>query len=173
MAIEQLIVTDCPAGKGVDPSGTGYQIKACSPTLTAEQRFRLFRIAEHYGQALGTRRTAEGRAKQDAWDAQRTGRDPVPQDLINEYPVIWSYDRLTEDRLAMTSIRFAGWALDGRWGNFHAHSFVFAPADLGVAHRSNPMALAHSMPLLSSAPILDTSIPDLGSFGAPPRAVNR
>src|SRR5690349_1343723 len=101
MAIEQLIVTDCPAGKGVDPSGTGYQIKACSPGLAAEHRFRLFRIAEHYGQALGARRTASSRRKQDAWDEQRKGREPVPADLMNEYPVIWSYDRLSEDRFAM------------------------------------------------------------------------
>lgn len=165
MAIEQLIVTDWPAGKGFDPGATGYQIKACSEGLNTEERARLLRICEHYGQAVYYNAPSGARASENAWDQSRSGREPLPPSVANEFPVIWSYDQLPGDRFSLTRVCYIGWSNDGRLGNFFAHSLAF-PDDLLETQNSNPLTLSRSAQFRSSDSGSDTSLPALESFAS-------
>jgi hypothetical protein len=166
MAVEQLIVTDWPAGKGFDPAGTGYQIKACSPGLTAEERFRLLKVAEHYGQAVRLE-APEGRAAEDEWYGQIEGRDAVPQAVLEKFPVIWSYDRISEERHALTRICYLGWTHDGRLGNFFAHALSFPSAALAACN-GNPLTLSRSALFRDRDSDAATSLPAIEALGSVP-----
>ena len=165
MAVEQLIVTDWPAGKGFDPSATGYQIKACSDGLSTEERARLLRISEHYGQAVYYNAPSEARARENAWDRSRSGREPLPPSVASEFPVIWSYDQLPGDRFALTRVCYIGWSNDGRLGNFFAHSLAF-PDDLLETQNSNSLTLSRSALFRSADAGPDTSLPAFESFAS-------
>jgi hypothetical protein len=164
MAIEQMTVTDCPAGRGFDPTAAGYQIKACSPGLTPEERLKLKRISERYGEAVYADAPRAARAREDDWRQQGAGYVAFPSEVLREFPVIWSYDQLSEERFALTRVGYAGWTHDNRTGSFFAHSLVFAPEIL-EAVRWNPLALARAGLFESRDTSEQTSLPALPDSG--------
>ena len=143
MPVEQLIYTDRPRGQGVDPNCGGYQIKACSPNLSADARRRLESICRHYGAVVYEAAPRAARDKEQQWRAQATSLNEVPEAVLAEFPVIWSYDQLADEQFALTRIGYRGLTHDGRLGNFFAHALIFSPLELSV-YGFNPLTLARS-----------------------------
>ncbi len=167
MSVEQMIFTDRPKGKGLDPGASGYQIAACSSGVDPDIRSLLSSICIHYGQAVyGNEvipRTAK--EKETKWRKQITILDSVPEEILKEFPEIWSYDRLRENLFALTRVNYVGLSHDGRFGNFFAHSLIFAPAVLS-AYRDNPLSLTRSNLFLSSDTVDGTELPVLSDLGS-------
>jgi hypothetical protein len=160
MPAEQLVYTDRPRGKGLDPNLAGYQIKACSAGLSPEQRTLLQAVAMHYGDAVYRHAPRSAVERETAWRANTDSVASVPPDVLDAFPVIWSYDRLKEDVYALTRVCYRGFTHDGRTGNFVAHAVACAPAEL-LPLGGNPLALARAGVFLSEHPGDDTSLPPL------------
>ena len=143
MSVEQLIYTDRPRGKGVDASLAGYQIKACSEGLGTEARRQLESICMHYGDAVYGAAPRAAKDRETLWRTQAASLDVTPDEVLNEFPVVWSYDRIADDEYALTRVNYSGLTHDGRFGNFFAHALVFNPAQLDQ-HNFNPVALTCS-----------------------------
>jgi hypothetical protein len=167
--VEQLICTDCPRGKGVDPARAGYQVKACSPGLDAETVKCLERICLHYGDTVYRAAPREAHDRELAWRKVRAGDEPMPEEVRDAFPVLWSYDRLADDRYALTRVCYPGLTHDGRPGNFFAHALVFPP-DALAACGSNPLALRRGRLFRASDPGDDTALPALAGLDAPAAA---
>ena len=86
MTVEQLIYTDLPRGKGLDPSSAGYQIKACSEGLSAEARGLLSSICTHYGDAVHRHAPCAAKERERAWRAQLF--DDRDQELAQRPPAV-------------------------------------------------------------------------------------
>jgi hypothetical protein len=158
MPFEQLIYTDRPRGKGLEPGAAGYQIQACSAGLGPELRNLLGDVCRHYGDAVYRHAPQAAAERETAWRATAESLAEVPAEVLAAFPVVWSYDRLADDLYALTRVRYAGFTYDGRTGNFFAHSLVFTPGDLASCG-GNPLALARSGLFLSSSPGDGTSLP--------------
>jgi hypothetical protein len=144
MPAEQLIFTDWPRGKGVDPAASGLQIVACSEGLTTEARGSLLNLSMHLGQAYSMSNAPRAAVQlEQTWLAQTMDRTRVPQDVLDAFPVIWSYDQLGPDQVALTRAQYTGFTHDGRTGNFFVHALVFDPAALEEIG-DNPLALSRS-----------------------------
>ena len=70
-------------------------------------------------------------------------RQRVPQDVLDAFPVIWSYDQVGPNQVALTQARYTGFTHDGRTGNYFAHVLVFDPVELKEIG-DNPLALSRS-----------------------------
>src|SRR5712691_11091231 len=116
MSVEQLIYTDRPRGKGLDPARAGYQIIACSDTLSADARQQLDSISMHYGDAVYGHAPRAAKERETAWRIQAENVSVVPDEVLNEFPVIWSYDRLAGEQLGLTRVRYSGMTHEGRLG---------------------------------------------------------
>jgi hypothetical protein len=143
MAVEQLIFTDVAPGKGFDTSENGYQIRACSAGLAAEQRSALRQICVHYGKGVHERAPRASLEREMEWQRTTSDASIVPAEVVDTFPIIWSYDRLKDDSYALTEIRYAGTTHDGRVGNFFAHALVFDPTECR-SDDSNPLTLTRS-----------------------------
>lgn len=167
MAVEQFMFTDWPSGKGVDPSATGLQIKACSEGLSTEVRWQLAGICMHHGQAFSiTYAPRSAKDREQEWLAHTDTREVMPKEVLKEFPVIWSYDRLADNLFALTRVQYLGLTYDGRPGNFFAHALVFDPKDL-ASYDYNPLALRHSKLFHPNDPDENTTLPTLSNLGSP------
>lgn len=167
MPVEQLLFTDWPRGKGVDPAATGFQIKACSAGLNDDTRRQLATICMHHGQAFALSyapRVAIEREQE--WLTRTDSRQRVPDEVLAVFPVIWSYDQLAHDQFALTRVQYTCLTHDGRTGNFLAHALVFVPDEL-AAHGYNPLAFRESALFSSGAAGDDSTLPTLADLGAP------
>ena len=166
MAVQQLLFTDWPRGKGVDPTAAGFQIKACSAGIGPDLRQQLANICMHLGQAFAPSYAPRKAVRQEQdWLVDTHDRLAVPSQILAEFPLLYSYDRLADDLFAIIQARYLGFTHDGRTGNFLAHALVFAPDEL-ASYGNNPLALAHSglfqdVQLGGDATDLP-SLPDLG-----------
>jgi hypothetical protein len=166
MPVEQLTFTDCPRGTGVDPTATGLQVKACSAGLSPEVRQQLVAICMHHGQAFSLSYAPPAAIEREqAWLTQTGNRKAMPAEILDAFPIIWSYDWLADDLFALTQVRYIGLTHDGRTGNFFAHALVFAPRDLGP-HGHNPLALSRSNLFRSHSRDEGTILPTLPDLGA-------
>ena len=166
MTVEQLTYTDLPRGMGFNPASSGYQIKASSAGLSAEAREYLSIIYMHYGDAVYRYAPRTATERETAWRTQTNNLDVVPDDVLKEYPIIWSYDRLPENLFALTQVRYSGLTHDRRPGNFFAHTLVFHPDSLDQ-YDSNPLSFSR----LGSFPPADSDdkaeLSQLENLGAP------
>jgi hypothetical protein len=168
MSIEQLIFTDCPRGQGVEPEGTGLQVKACSAGVTPELRWTLHHICMHHGQAYTVSYAPPAAIEiERAWLVETDDRATVPGAVLEAFPVLWSYDRLTNDLFALTRVEYSCLTHDGRTGNIFAHALIFSP-DALAPYNGNPLALMHSDLFLSSDTGRGTELPALPNLGDPP-----
>ena len=77
MPAEQLIFTDWPRGKGVDPSASGLQIVACSDGLSTEARWSLSNLCMHLGQAYSMSNAPRAAVQlEQTWLSQTMDRRP-------------------------------------------------------------------------------------------------
>ena len=172
--IEQIVVTDRPRGKGVDPNQAGFQVAARSPGLTPELTQEVYRLAANYGAAVYGEHDAvrQAKRKERAWkleEREHTGSRPttVLPEICSLFPEVFAFDRLG-DQFVITRVRYVGFVSDGRSGNYLAHSLIVTKADL-EAIDSNPF------PLLAAGQFLDelgediTELPTLESFAPIPR----
>jgi hypothetical protein len=166
MPVAQLIFTDLPRGSGLDPARAGYQIKVCSGDLDAQLREQLAAIAMHYGEAVYRYAPQAALDRETAWRAQAVCLDRVPDEVLGEFPIIWSYDRLRDNRYALTRVSYTGLTHDGRFGNFLSHALVFSPESL-AAHGWNPLALARRHRFQDVDPRNETARPALSNLGSP------
>ncbi len=147
MPVEQMTFTVLNRGEGYNPSAAGYQIKACSPGLTDRDREHLAAICTHAGQAVydrGKPVTAAAIERESAWWREHAEEgSAIPQDVLDEFPVFWSYDQIGEDRFALTRACYIGMCPDNKPGNFFAHCLVLAPRYL-AAYGYNPLRLCRS-----------------------------
>jgi hypothetical protein len=168
MPVEQLIFTDLARGKGVDLNLKGYQVKACSKGLSTADREQLGAIALHFRTSVYENAPKSAHDSEQAWRMKTENLDEVPEDVLKEFPHVWSYAQLGMKRFALTRVRYAGLTHDQRPGNFFAHSLVFEPECLD-AHHSNPLLLSRSNVFLSNDSN-DSSerdpLPDLGTSGS-------
>ncbi len=164
MPVEQLIYTDRPRGKGIDPACAGYQIAACSKGLSAEARRQLDNICMHYGDAVYVHAPRAAKDREMEWRTRAESLDEVPADVLGAFPTIWSYDRLADGNYALTQVSYIGITHDGRFGNFLAHALVFPPEALAAQH-SNPLSLARAQLFKTSDPSDETSLPALDNLG--------
>src|SRR5580658_2942093 len=104
MAIEQLIYTDRPYGKGVDPRRSGYQLAASSAGLGTTVLQHLESICAHYGDAVYRCAPESAIAQEQTWQAQTLQFDAVPLEVLRLFPVAWSYDRIQNSEYALTRI---------------------------------------------------------------------
>ena len=88
MSVKQLTYTDLPRGKGVDPARAGYQIKACSEGLSAEARRQLDSICMHYGDAVYVHAPGVAKDRETTWRTQTDSLNVVPDEILNEFPII-------------------------------------------------------------------------------------
>jgi len=158
MAIEQLVYTDRPRGKGVDPNAAGYQIAACSPGLGADVRGVLGSICMHYGDAVYRHAPRTAIDGETAWRTRTDTITAVPAEVLDAFPIVWIYDRINDSLVSLTRVRYSGFTHDGRTGNFFAHALVFDPRDL-ASHGYSPLALTQSELFLESYPGDGTSLP--------------
>lgn len=164
MPVEQLIYTDRPRGKGVDPACAGYQIKACSEGLSVEARRQLDSICMHYGDAVYVHAPRAAKDREMEWRTRAESLERIPADVLGKFPTIWSYDRLADGNYALTQVSYIGITHDGRFGNFLAHALVF-PAEALDGHHSNPLSLVRSGLFKISDTSDGTSLPALGDLG--------
>ncbi|MFO1432367.1 MAG: hypothetical protein U1F76_19855 [Candidatus Competibacteraceae bacterium] len=165
MAIEQLLFTDWPRGKGVDSAAAGFQIKACSKGLGNDIRRQLADSCMHLGRAFTPASAPRAAAQQEQeWLVQTQDRQAMPAEILAEFPLIWSYDRLADERYALIRATYLGLTHDGRTGNFLAHALVFAPAEL-ASYGYNPLALARSELFQSTPTDTATDLPILSDLG--------
>jgi hypothetical protein len=160
MPFEQLIYTDRPRGKGLDPKAAGYQVQACSAGLGPELRSQLGSVCMHYGDAVYRYAPQAAAERETAWRSTAESLTEIPAEVLAAFPVVWSYDRLGDDLYSLTLVRYAGFTHDGRTGNFFAHALVFTSGDL-APWGGNPLALARSGLFLASSPDDGTSLPVL------------
>lgn len=156
MPVEQLIFTHRPVGKGFDPQGTGFQVAACSSGLDASTRDALAKAAMH------CRHAVYDNAPPDLRDREPTpGAQDYPPDLLAEFPVVWRYDRLRDDRFALAHVRYIGFTdeKNRRTGNFLYHVLVLEPESL-APHNFNPLTAARAGVFLTQDP-RETSLPAL------------
>lgn len=158
MPMEQLIYTDRPRGKGIDSSSVGYQIKACSGGLDGESREMLGHICMHYGGVVYQNSPRSMKDRETDWRMKTDTLDAVPKEILDDFPVIWSYDRLKENLFALTRMGYIGLTHDRRTGNFFAHSLIFPPGSLKDCEY-NPLALTGSSLFKSMDPGDNTSLP--------------
>jgi|GEM_PF-1400416 len=143
MDAQQLYFTNCARGKGFDPALSGFQIKACSPGLGEDVRQTLMVVCLHYGDALYRNAPREARDAETRWRRETDSLDRMPQEVLDAFPVVWSYYRLKENLYALTRLNYTGIGPDGRIGNFFAHSLVFDPGK-GPDGGINPFSLTRS-----------------------------
>lgn len=167
MPIEHLVITDVPRGKGFDPDLDGYQVAACSPGLTAEMRSVLSAICTHCGDAVRRGAPPHAKERETAWRRETDDRMVVPEEILQVFPVAWSYDRLADDRYALTRVCYSGSDQYGRAGNFLAHAVVFDPAGL-APYQCNPLTLTRSDLFYTKPPTGGTNLPALPDLGTPP-----
>lgn len=150
MAIEQLFFTDWPAGKGVEPSASGLQIKACSKGINEDQRWNLKRLCDQHGKAFSSTHIPNSvyEMEQD-WKAKTDDLNDVPQHILDAFPVVWSYDRLEHDRFVLMRVGYTCLTNDGRTGNYFVHAIILSPEDLAFCNY-NPLELADSNIFLSN-----------------------
>ena len=158
MPVEQLVYTDRARGKGVDPNAAGYQIAACSPGLSAEVRSTLGNICMHYGDAVYRHAPRTAVDRETAWRTTTDTIAAVPPEVLEAFPIVWTYDRVQDDLVSLTRVRYSGFTHDGRTGNFLAHALVFDPRDL-VRHGFTPLSLSQSEVFLDSYQGEETSLP--------------
>ena len=165
MLVEQLIITDRPPGKGVDPNADrGYQLAARSSGIDAEIYRLLKPICAHCGDVVyRSPASSEARKRQQEWYDAIT--DPnaalvVPEKILNEFPPAWVYVRLKEDLFALVRVCYVGFSYDNRFGNFLAHALVF-PAETLVSCGHNPLALVRSDLFRSRDEVDLTTLPAL------------
>ncbi len=166
MTVEQLTYTDLPRGKGFNPASSGYQIKASSAGLSAEAREHLGNICMHYGDAVYRYAPLAATERETAWRTQTDSLDVVPDEVLKEYPVVWSYDQLPDNLLALTQVRYSGLTHDRRPGNFFAHALIF-PADSLGQYGSNPLSLSRLGSFLPNDQGDQTELPQLEDLGFP------
>jgi len=166
MSIDQLYFTDCPRGKGLTPSATGYQIKACSAGLTTDDQRLLAGVCMHYGNAVYAHAPRAALDAETAWRKQTVDLNSMPSLVLDEFPIIWSYDHLSNGRCALTRVCYLGITTDKRFGNFFAHTLVFMPESL-ASNGSNPLRLGQMQRLFQGCSNEDnTALPVLTSFGS-------
>lgn len=145
MKIQQLVVTHRQVGMAVDPKRSGFTVAACSPDLDDKARQALETVCSSLGQTVqGSVPAATAQALNAWWQAQSDVDARVPEDVLRDCPVLWSYSRLRDELYAMVRVSYLGLTDDRptrRTGNFLAHALVFAP-DALAACNYNPMALA-------------------------------
>ena len=167
MPVEQLYYTDRERGKGTDPTrSSGYQVAAVSPGLDAETTRLLGAICTNYGQTVYTRAPRAAKDKEAAWLPTGGRNRALPTEVLNEFPVVWSYDRLDEERYALTRVGYLGWTYDGRLGNFFAHSLVFPPGALAALDHC-PLAVARAGAFTTTDPGDVTALQPLQDPAAP------
>jgi hypothetical protein len=166
MAVEQLIYTDRPHGKGADPTKAGYQVKARSSGLAPEVLRQLENVCLHYGDAVY--RCAPQRALDEEmdWRANAQGPAAMPEAVLGRFPVAWSYEQVAENTFALTRVGYIGFTFNReKPGNFFAHSLVFKPEAL-AGHRFNSLALAQTGLFRTNDLSDDTSLPVLADLGS-------
>ena len=167
MPIEQLIFTNRALGKGVDPKLPGFQIAACSPGLDGEMRAQLSRVCAQFRTLIYECAPVSAKDRERQWRAEKGDQSVFPNEVLNEFPLIWRYIRLKEDLFALLRARYTGFTHDGRLGNLLVHGLVFDPEEL-AAYGHNPLALARSNLFRSQDNGDETSLPTLADLGAPP-----
>jgi len=149
MPVDQFIFTDLARGKGLDPNLKGYQVKACSPGISAAEREQLGSFALHFRTSVYENAPKAAQKREEDWRIHTESLDEVPEDVLREFPHVWSYAELGPDRFALMRVRYLGFTHDQRPGNFFAHALVFPPDGL-VSHASNPLALSRSNLILEN-----------------------
>jgi hypothetical protein len=165
MAVEQLIYTDAPRGKGVDPALKGYQIRACSAGVGKELQAALASYCSHYYTVPydGAPRTAKD--AETKWRTTAVQVTAIPDEVLREFPVSVSYDLLEDGRRALSITRYAGFTHDKRTGNAIVHLVVFAPDEL-ARYASNPLAAARANLTLTPDPGEGNALPTLARLEA-------
>lgn len=179
MPIEQIIVTARPSGTGFNAKGgDGYQLAAASPGIAEPLRSAVERRCYHLGSYFERMKNLmpDAIGELDKWDSATRDvpkeTNPVPDNVLDAFPVIWDYCRIGEDMFAMIRVGYTGRQPYGayRLGNYLAHALVFPPEAL-TACRFNPMALARTALFKSRddgrTTTLETpgALPDAGSAG--------
>lgn len=168
MVVEQLIYTNRPRGGGKDPTRGGFQAADWSDGLEASTREFLGHICMHYGDAVYRFAPRAALDRENEWRKTAANLEKVPGEVLKEFPVIWTYDRVGEDLYALTRVCYTGWTHDNRLGNFLAQSLIFPPQAL-TQHQGNPLALTRSDLFQEPGHLRDLqSLSDLGSDKTPP-----
>jgi len=167
MSIDQFAFTHCPGGQGFDKSkAAGYQIRARSE---GAGRFmgELSSIGTHLGAIVHGHAPEAALTAQETWRRNTQKLDAVPAETLRQFPIIWAYQRLDDERFALTRACYLGLTRDSarRTGNFFAHSLVFPPSAL-AAHGYNPLAL-QGVAAFGASPedVQPGVLPSLDSFG--------
>ncbi|MEM7010737.1 MAG: hypothetical protein AAF585_04560 [Verrucomicrobiota bacterium] len=177
MMIEQVIVTDRPRGKGVDPNQAGFQVAAKSSGLTQELIQEVYRLAANYGAAVYGEHEAVrvAKRKERAWkleEREHTGSRPssVLPEICALFPEVFAFDRIDgeETSYVITRVRYVGFVSDGRSGNYLAHSLI-VDEDALDAIDSNPFPLLDSNQFFDAIDEDTTELPSLDSFAPIPR----
>ena len=142
MSIEQFVVADRAAKKGVNPSkGKGYQVAAISPGLDLATCEKMENTLANVANAISGS-VPQAEKKYMDWYGNRA-RGEVPEALLREFPTVWRYVQMEDGRFALSRIRYPVMTQDGRPGCFLAHTLVFPPEALAQVDY-NPMALSGS-----------------------------
>lgn len=171
MPVKQLIFTDLPAGEGLVADAAGYQIKACSADLGGADREVLSSICIHHGEGVYHHAPASAMDVETEWRTKATHVDKLPEEVLEAFPLIWSYTRVGEDQYALTCTRYSGLTHDGRFGNFLSHALIFSPDELErLGH--NPLAICR-LGLPAAELKQGTTLADLPSLKAPAKPTSQ
>src|SRR3981189_10108 len=98
MPIDQFIYTDLARGKGVNPNLKGYQVKACSAGLSKANGEQIGVIALHLRTSVYENAPKAAHDREQAWRVQTETLDEVPEAVLQEFPHVWSYAQLDDER---------------------------------------------------------------------------
>jgi len=173
MPIEQFLYTDCPKGKGFDPYHAGYQIKACSPGIDDQLKQKLANICKHHGETVYRHAPKSALDREITWRTKEGGNPTIkmPDDVLDHFPVIWSYSQLSDHLYTFIRTNYAGWTHDNRPGNFLAHAFIFSPEDLSCVNM-NPLLLIKSDIFITDISEDFTQLETLTKFNPTPISKN-
>lgn len=145
MKIKQFLFTHCASGAGYDPEkSSGYQIKAMSGEVGS-----LAILAEwsaQLGQTVYSYSPESARKREGGWQSTTESvADGVPREILDLFPVIWTYRRLEGGSYTLMRTSYIGLTRDRRSapGNFLVNALVFSPGRLAPSF-GNPLGLLGS-----------------------------
>ncbi len=139
LPIARLVYTAVPYGQGYNPSLSGYQVKACSSTLSSDQIEKIGGICMHYGDVVYRGAPQDAVDHELTWRTQTEDAHNYPEEVLQRFPQIIAYTKLDEETYSLVRVTYTGLTYDNRPGNFLALALVVTPSDLRAYH-GNPLA---------------------------------
>lgn len=168
MKIKQLLFTHCATGNGFDPEkSSGYQIKAMSDNL--DNLPLLSEWSAQLGQTVYSYSPEIARKNEAEWlKTTENVADGVPEAVLSNFPVIWTYRKLGPELYSLTRTSYIGLTRDRRSapGNFLTNTLVFPSSILG-SPPGNPLGLISAVAFQIDPDTIEAGpLPTLETFGA-------